>query len=206
MATRTEFENQTETTTFTLDGVAMAGKRLTLPDLYAGDIKTFEIATLIGSGASRGTAKDLDAATTILILDPDRQVSGTATAGSTTTLVDAALAQADNFWIGVTLKVTIDSQDYYTEVTDSVSATGTLTFAALPVAVGADDTYTLLGYPLVPQAAVTVVDNVADVVCSVANGVTARPGNRTVILRAVFDDGSAEECLASLQVLASRIS
>jgi len=80
---------------------------------------------------------------------PDRDVNGgTADSGSTTTLVDAVLTQADDYWIDVELEIvtTTDGlapQGEIATVTDFDDGTDTLTFDALTAAIGTGDTYEL---------------------------------------------------------------
>lgn len=80
-------------------------------------------------------------------------VEGTASSGSTTTIVDTDLVRfANDYWNGAQVYIATDTagQAPQTEtawVTDFVQSTGTLTFApALTAAVGASDTYQLYTY------------------------------------------------------------
>jgi phage-related protein len=71
--------------------------------------------------------------------------SGTADSGSTTTLVDSALTQIDDFWNHGQIVVTKSGVDYKRRVSDFVASTDTITFdVELPVAVDATTTYTVL--------------------------------------------------------------
>lgn len=75
-------------------------------------------------------------------------VEGVADAGgSTSTLVDAALTQADDFWNGSYILFTSGTNaGRIVRVTDFVAATDTITFApTVGAAVGASDTYIILG-------------------------------------------------------------
>lgn len=80
------------------------------------------------------------------IMDTARTATGTADSGSTTTLVDNALTQAEDYWNGLPLKL-IDATDgtvWYTWVTNFTAADDTVTFSpAAPFTVAAGDTYTL---------------------------------------------------------------
>jgi len=70
--------------------------------------------------------------------------SGTADSGSTTTLVDNALTQDDDYWNYGAITVVKDSVTYNRKVKDFVAATDTITFdIALPVAVDNTTTYTV---------------------------------------------------------------
>lgn len=68
--------------------------------------------------------------------------------GTSTTIVDAALTQADNFWIGAQIQMlsgTAGNIGLVRTVTDFVASTDTLTFSpALPAATAAADTYRIL--------------------------------------------------------------
>lgn len=66
-------------------------------------------------------------------------VSGTCDSGSTTTCVDAALTQADDYWKGAAIVMTSGSTDGQTScVYDFVAATDTLQFRPLTAAVSTD--------------------------------------------------------------------
>lgn len=80
--------------------------------------------------------------------------SGTADSGTVSTLVDAALTQADAFWQFGVINVTISGTTYRRFVESFVAATDTITFdVALPVAVTATSTYTVYkGCPLTVNA------------------------------------------------------
>ena len=191
-------------TTIKVNGSQKTGRQVSLPDLYAGDTKAHSVTTYHGSGASKDTAKDLAATSTVLIYDPDRQTTGTATAGSTTTLVDATLDQAADFWNGITIRVQIGDNTYTTVVEDFDGA-GTLTLGELPEAVDATTDYTLFGYPLLPREAAEVSENEATLTLDPTDTqATERPGNRTVVLQLVFADGDAEALLLTCAVLAPR--
>jgi len=70
--------------------------------------------------------------------------SGTADSGSTTTLVDNALTQADDYWNYGKIKITKASVDYWRVVKDFVAATDTVTFdVAMPFAIDGDCTYVI---------------------------------------------------------------
>ena len=71
--------------------------------------------------------------------------SGTADSGTTTTLVDNALTQADDYWNYGEIELTKGDITYYRKVKDFVAATDTVTFdVELPVAV--DNTFTYIIY------------------------------------------------------------
>jgi len=68
--------------------------------------------------------------------------SGTADSGSTTTLVDNALTQADDYWNYGKIKITKATVDYWRVVKDFVAGTDTVTFdVAMPFAIDSDCTY-----------------------------------------------------------------
>jgi hypothetical protein len=72
-------------------------------------------------------------------------VDGTADSGTTTTLVDAALTEADDYWRYGTVEFTSgDNDGEIRSVTDFVASTDTVTLSyTLPHAVVAGDTYTI---------------------------------------------------------------
>lgn len=74
-------------------------------------------------------------------------VSSTTTgAGTTTTIVDTALNQADDYWNGFLVSVTSGTYSgLKAVVTDFDAASDTLTITALPAALGVGITYTLSG-------------------------------------------------------------
>jgi len=72
------------------------------------------------------------------------KASGTADSGSTTTLVDDALTQADDYWNYGRIEITKGSKTYYRKVKDFVSSTHTVTLdIELPVAVDNTCTYVM---------------------------------------------------------------
>ena len=72
------------------------------------------------------------------------KAAGTADSGSTTTLVDNALTQTDDYWNYGEIEITKGSKTYYRKVKDFVAATDTITFdVELPVAVDGTCTYTV---------------------------------------------------------------
>ena len=76
--------------------------------------------------------------------DATYHVKGTADSGSTTTLVDAALTQADDAWNGGFITITAGTNYGITrQVTDFVASSDTLTFAAFPKAIDTTSKYTL---------------------------------------------------------------
>jgi hypothetical protein len=85
----------------------------------------------------------------------DVAAEGTATGGTTTTLVDTARGETDDYWNGGTLLIveTTDNlapQGEFAVVSDFAATSDTLTFPALTAAVGAGDRYALgkKRYPL----------------------------------------------------------
>jgi len=70
--------------------------------------------------------------------------TGTADSGSTTTLVDNALTEANDHWNVGNIKITIDGVIYNRIATDFVAGTDTVSWAvALPTAVSSGDAYVL---------------------------------------------------------------
>lgn len=70
--------------------------------------------------------------------------SGTADSGSTTTLVDNALTQAEGFWNYGEIEITKGTKTYYRKVKSFTAASDTVTFdVELPVAVDATCTYVI---------------------------------------------------------------
>jgi hypothetical protein len=177
---------------------------LKLPDLRVGDEKTIAIATTVASGDGAGDDKN-PATATFLCFDPDRQTTGLADSGSATTLVDAERAEANDFWIGITLVITdaSDACEHRTEVTDFDQATHTLTFHALSIAVAEGDRYRLEGYPLLPQTSATVSGNEGSIQLTPTNA-TGVPGRRVLVYRADFGV-DAEEAVAAFRILPSSI-
>lgn len=81
----------------------------------------------------------------------DYVLSSTATGGTTTTLIDTVgLTQADDYWIGRTLRVTrAGNAPIEVTITDSILASNSLVFEpALPGAVAASDAYEIRAYGL----------------------------------------------------------
>lgn len=65
-------------------------------------------------------------------------------AGTTTTLIDTVnLTEANDYWLGALITFTGNTKNYglVRRVTDFVNSTGTLTFAAVNIATGTNDTY-----------------------------------------------------------------
>jgi len=176
---------------------------LNLPDLRVGDVKTIKIATSIASGDDAGQPLDPEDGSTFLCFDPDRQTSGTADSGSSTTLVDADRLEEDDLWLGMTLVVTdaSDAREYRSEVTGFEQETNTLTFYALPIAVAEGDAYRIEGHPLLPQTAATVAGNEASIQLT-PDDATGSPGRRVLVYRADFGTDS-EEAVGTFSVLPS---
>jgi len=176
---------------------------LNLLDLRVGDLKTIKIATSIAAGDNAGEPLEPEEGSTFLCFDPDRETTGVADSGSSTTLVDANRTEPDDLWVGMTLVITdaSDSREYRAEVTDFEGASGTLTFYELPIAVAAGDAYRIEGYPLLPQTAATVSGNEASVQLT-PDDATGTPGRRVLVYRADFGADS-EAAVAFFRVLPS---
>lgn len=91
--------------------------------------------------------------------------SGTAAAGTNTTLQDTAKSWPVNLWVGATVKVSIAGVEYFTPVASNTI--DTLTFAALPggITVGVGNKYAIIGGALagmwIGQPAVTILNAAA---------------------------------------------
>lgn len=95
--------------------------------------------------------------------------SGTATGGTTTTLVDSSKAWAVDEWINGTLKITdaTDSVVYYVTITDNTATS--LTFLAPGFDIDAADTYTItIGSD--PGGAITTILETGDLNLAAMNG------------------------------------
>ena len=87
-----------------------------------------------------GTECNTDGLANLAVL----KASGTADSGTTSTLVDAALTQSDDYWNYGEIEITKGTVTYYRKVKDFVAATDTITFdVELPVAIDATCTYTV---------------------------------------------------------------
>lgn len=85
------------------------------------------------------------------VVTPVKILNGVADAGGTvSTLVDAALVQADDYWNYGRIEITIAGVKYYRRIVDFVAATDTVCFdVPLHTAVSAGDIYTMYkGCPL----------------------------------------------------------
>jgi len=77
--------------------------------------------------------------------DATYQVNGTADSGSTTTLVDDALTEADDFWNGGFITITAGTNYGMTsQITDFDALSDTLTFGAFPKAIDSTSKYRLV--------------------------------------------------------------
>jgi len=181
----------------------MARETLVLEDLHVGDEKTITLATSVASGDNAGEPKNVTTGTTFLCYDPDRQVSGTAESGSTTTLVDADRTEPDDFWVGLPVVIVdaTDDREYRTEVVDFVGATHTLTFYALSIPVAEGDTYRIEGYPVLPRTDAGISGNEGSIQLTPSNALST-PGRRVLIYHADFGTDS-EEVVCTFRVLPS---
>lgn len=185
----------------------MAGLEiLKIPDaIRSGTTHAFRIAATYATGDDVDDAKALSGcARAIFDTDPDRFTSGTASAGSTTTLTDTARNEAANFWVFATIKVTQSDVEYESEITGSTAA-GVLTFHALPITVASGDTYVIEGYPLLSYAAGTVGGDDSNEIRFTATPGNAlgRPGDRRLVVQGTFSDGDIEKATADFRVVAS---
>ncbi len=180
----------------------MGQEIMRLEDIRIGVTRTVTIETLIATGTTRGQDRNPTSGT-FLVFDPKREVKGRADSGSTTTLVDTDLTEADDFWNGMPLLIRLASgAEYTTEVTDFVAASDTLTFLAIPEAVVADTGYRLLGYPVLARAAATISGNEGSYQIG-PNDVTKNAGKRVLVYVADFGSDT-EEMVGVLDVLPSR--
>jgi len=70
------------------------------------------------------------------------KVVGTADSGTTSTLTDAALTQADDYWNHGQIQIIINSKTYYRKVADFDAGTDTITLdVPLPVSISNGDSY-----------------------------------------------------------------
>lgn len=180
----------------------MSTRQADLTPLQVGDEKALGLKAYFGNGPDATQKRGITSASAIAI-DTGNTTTGTATsAGTTTTLVDTALTQADDFWNGVPLTITEDGVSYTTTVTDFVQSTHTLTFHAIPVATTTSSAYVLAGYPLLVTGALTPTDNAVTIDVSPSD-VTARACTANVILTSEFDDGETEVFVGRLRVYAN---
>jgi len=80
------------------------------------------------------------------VMDTARYATGTADSGTTTTLVDNALTQANDYWNGLPIKITDDTDGtvHYAWVTDFTAADDTVTFSpTCTFNIDASDTYSI---------------------------------------------------------------
>jgi len=80
------------------------------------------------------------------VMDTARTATGTADSGDTTTFVDDALTQANDYWNGLPVKLTdaTDGTVHYAYVTDFVAGTDTVTISpTCTFDIDASDTYTI---------------------------------------------------------------
>lgn len=169
----------------------MANRQMEGSSLRVGDAKTVSLAFLYASGANKGLARAV-ASAKVLVIDTNRPVSGTADSGSTTTIVATDLEQADDFWVGCPIIISIGENVYQTVVTGWDVDTHTLTFPELPEAVTGTSGYTLQGLVLIPQDDVTPTSNTVSLAISVADA-TASPGVLNFLWEVTFDDNDDVE-------------
>lgn len=131
----------------------------------------------------------------------DNAITGTADSGTTTTMVDAARTEADDFWNGQLLVFTSGSNAGLARViTDFTASSDTVTFSpALPNAVSAADAYeiapagqllnALFAEPTgVPGATISLAEKISWLYMALRNKVTVTATKKTF-----FDDGDAAE-------------
>lgn len=162
------------------------------------------VALTIKTKTKKTGADKNPSSATMAVWDPDLEVEGTATGGSTTTLVDTiVLTQADDYFNGIPAEIYDASDDgkaYQVEITDFDQGTNTITFGALPITVVAGDTYKILGTPVLTQAAATVANGNE---CSrqvTPSDATARPRTLHGKLVATFSATDIAVCDFSVEV------
>lgn len=179
----------------------MADKRepLELGPFTVGDEKTITIATCVHE---TGADKDVSSGT-FAFWDDDGRIKGMADSGSTTTLVDATLnTYDDDTFNGIPLDLRYANGTMRrTVVTDFTGSSGTLTFAAQPNAIAADDEYELLGKPLLAQtAADSISTNTASIQLTSADAF-AYEGDFPGVYRPDFGtDAQAQPLLLKVRV------
>jgi len=136
-------------------------------------------------------------------LDPERQLpadgTGAIMSGSATQIVTAdaeILALSAGALIGLRIRVTdaSDGRDHHTRVTDftltgTPVTSATLTIGEVPFVIDSADTFVVLGYPLVAQAAVTPDANKVPLVGTSA--VCTYRGLREVLVDLTYTGGEA---------------
>lgn len=177
----------------------MSTRQADLTPLQVGDEKALTLEAFYSNGPDVNQKRGI-ASAAVLVIDTDHTTSGTATsAGTTSTLIDTALDEDDNFWIGVPITITEDGVSYGAVVTDFVKSTHTLTITPIPVATTTSSTYTLAGYPMLPSVAATPTNNLVTIDVTGAD-VTARPCTANMLLTCTFDDGDVETFVGRLRV------
>lgn len=195
-----------------------------LQDQFIHDREPLTVNAKYITGPSRGSAIVPSSASAVLY-DPlrDDEISGAAdAAGTTTSFVSAALAAlslGDDFINGMPVQIArADGSDVVDGVvTDYADLTGTVTLDPLPWAVAASDVLTVMGYPLITQAAATVTiggDDGNEVTIDTAetdahsytnlsgNGRTSRiRGQRVIIFYLTFSGSRRDTCRAIYNVL-----
>jgi len=138
----------TQNNNFRVDDIYICDDLGTVNNTFLGDVRIEKLTPTSNGTTSDFVGSDADSTDNYLLVDDVITVTGTATGGGTSTLVDTALTEADDFWNGKLLKLHDIStdEDFEVTVTAFVASSDTITFTpALSNAVVSGDTYSL-GY------------------------------------------------------------
>jgi len=180
--------------------------------VYAGDRLTLvadaEKRSHSGTGGNWGTgptALTPDSAHCIVLqADPKDVQAGTVDSGTSSSVTDATFAEADDYWNGCTLEFTSGTnKGEERQVTDFAAGVFTLNVVGhpLPATPAADDTFQVLGYPIIPQRDLATFDdgeidgNRLYLTLTPENGGSAAPGRVLVFLSASFEGEIGEDQL-----------
>lgn len=164
--------------------------------LRVGDARTIRADLQTQSYASSEWGDWTDAtvaSATVLVYEVGAEVTGTVDSGTASTVVDADLSETDDFYNGLVLEFTSGSNEgERRKISDYAGATGTVTLTVttdpLPATPAADDTFRILGYPIVSQQDLATHDdgNVSGAAAyfqmTSANGCTATPRTVRVVI------------------------
>jgi len=183
----------------------MADYNLKVGDTYVVEraLRTQTWSSNVLSAATDTTV----ASATIHVLQADRDTEGLVGSATAATVVDAARAEANDFWKGCMVEFTSGACEGEARVVSGfVSATGTFTLDInadpLPEAPAAGDTFVLRGYPLVPLMDLDTHDH-GEVTSNLVrfqvrpddgdtypNGVTATPGSKLLVFAVTWAYGA----------------
>ena len=181
---------------------------IVFPNLMVGERRTLTVSTTLkSSGADKNPS-----GATALVYDHNVPVTGTVDSGSATSIVDAALAGADDKWNGLPITVTdiTTGDSEQAEITDWDLGTTTLTITPVGFTIAAGDTYEIAGTPVLVQAVATVSGNDTSFVVAPAD-VTARviPPAKvrllTAVVKTTFSADDIQECIGIIRVVPSQL-